>query len=319
MKIIYIAWAPYNRRAETFAGQIGAEVELIHFFRYQRPFWSPFKYPLMALKTLVELFSKKPDVVFAMSPPLFCAFFVYLYCLFFQARFVIDAHTGSLITPPWTWFRFLHKFLSRRAIVTIVTNSYLASLVESWGARAMIINPPIFFPDVKAFPLDGKINLLVVNTFSGDEPLDEVLKAANNFHEVHFYITGDLSKARHDQIEMCPQNAHFTDFLPYKKYLELLRSVDGVIALTTRDHTLQSGGMEAVFMGKPLITSRFPFLMNFFSRGTVYVEPETESIASGISEFLSNHNILQREIIDLRAAYWRDWENDLNRLMKTIS
>ncbi len=319
MKIIYIAWAPYNRRAETFADQIGAEVELIHFFKYQRPFWALFKYPLMAIKTFVKLFSKKPTVVFAMSPPLFCAFFVYLYCLFFQARFVIDAHTGSLITPPWTWFRFLHKFLSRRATVTIVTNNYLASLVESWGAKAMIINPPIFFPDVKTFPLEGKINFLVVNTFSGDEPLDEVLKAANNFPEVHFYITGDLSKARHDQIEMCPPNAHFTDFLPYKKYLELLKSVDGVIALTTRDHTLQSGGMEALFMGKPLITSHFPFLMNFFSKGTVYVEPKAESIINGVYRFITGHEILQKEIVKLRAERWREWKGDLTRLMKIIS
>ncbi len=319
MKIIYIAWAPYNRRAETFAGQIGAELELIHFFGYQKPFWSPFKYPLMAIKTLVMLFLKKPDVVFTMSPPLFCAFFVYLYCLIFRARFVIDAHTGSLITPPWTWFRFLHKFLSRRAIVTIVTNDYLASLVESWRARSITINPPIFFPDLKTSRLEGKINLLVVNTFAGDEPLDEVLKAANNFPEVHFYITGNLSKAKPKQVEMSPPNAHFTDFLPYKKYLELLKNVDGVIALTTRDHTLQSGGEEALFMGKPLITSHFPFLMNFFSKGTVYVEPEVKSIADGISEFLSNHKILQNEIIDLRAAHWRDWENDLYRLMKIIS
>ena len=319
MKILYVAWAPYNRRAETFASQIGAEVELIHFFKYQRPSWAPLKYPLMAVKTLTKLSSKKPDVVFAMSPPLFSALFVYLYCLISKAQFVIDAHTGSLITPPWTWFRFLHKFLSRRAIVTIVTNNYLASLVESWGAKAMIINPPISFPDVKACPLEGKINFLVVNTFSGDEPLDEVLKVAGNFPEIHFYITGDISKARHGQIETCSQNVHFTDFLPYTKYLELLKSVDGVIALTTRDHTLQSGGMEALFMGKPFITSRFPFLMNFFSKGTVYVKPEAKSIANGISEFIANHEFLQNEILKLRKERWNEWKNDLNKLMRIIS
>ena len=318
MKTLYMVWAPHNRHSESFARHFGTEIVWINYFKYMNLKYAPIKYPLMVVKTIYELMKRKPDLVFAMTPPLFCVFFVYLYTLFTKSRFVIDSHTGSLLSPPWVYLRSLHRFLCRKTIATIVTNEYLANLVRSWDARAIIITPPIEFPNVDAYPLESSQNLLVVSTFSCDEPLEEIINAARLTPNANFYISGNVSKASNSMTRTKPPNVHFTGFLPYEKYVALLKSVDGVISITTRDHTLQSGGEEALFLGKPLITTRFPYLMQFFSKGTVYVEPRAESIASGVCQLLRDREKLGDEMVRLRDEHIRTWKACHRQLIHLI-
>ncbi|OVE79607.1 hypothetical protein BVY01_02015, partial [bacterium I07] len=195
MNALFLVWAPHNRHSESFAQSLGIDILHISYFKYMRPVYAPVKYPLMAVRTLIELFKRKPDLVFCMSPPLFCALFVYIYGAIAGKRFIIDAHTGSLISKPWVWLRPLHRFLSKRAVATMVTNEELANLVRSWGGCAMIITPPITFPDVNKQSLTGKRNVLVVNTFAPDEPLDEIMRVAEHFPDVLFHVSGDVEKA----------------------------------------------------------------------------------------------------------------------------
>lgn len=304
---VYLAWAPFNRRADSFAAHFNAELCLVHYFRYRSPGWALLKYPLMAVKTLRVLRKKQPGLVIAMSPPLFCAGLAYLFCFLHGSELVIDAHTGSLISFPWTMFRFLHKFLCRRALLTIVTNDHLVHLVESWGGETIIMNPPIVFPEVgmKQIPSDS---VLVVNTFAADEPLDEILHAASKLSEIHFYVTGRLDAAQSKRVRSAPDNVHFTDFIPFEEYVSLLKSVDAVLALTTRDFTLQSGGMEAMYMGKPLVTTRFPYLMSHFYQGTLYAVPEAGDIAEKLLEALEHRKKLGRQMENMREAHTRDWQ-----------
>ncbi|HHS13722.1 MAG TPA: glycosyltransferase [bacterium] len=304
---VYLAWAPFNRRADSFASHFNAELCLVHYFKYRSPEWALFKYPLMAAKTLAVLRKKRPGLVMAMSPPLFCAWIAHLFCALYGCKLVIDAHTGSLISFPWTMFRFLHKFLCKRALLTIVTNDHLVRLVESWGGETIIMNPPIDFPEAGKKRLKSN-SILVVNTFAMDEPLDEILLAASNLPEVHFYVTGRVDGAQGRRVRNAPDNVYFTDFIPYEEYVSMLKSVDVVLALTNRDFTLQSGGMEAMYMGKPLVTSRFPYLMSHFYQGTLYAVPEAEDIAEKLLEALKHRKKLSRQMETMREAHSRDWE-----------
>jgi hypothetical protein len=92
-----------------------------------------------------------------------------------------------------------------------------------------------------------------------------------------------------------------------------------VICLTTRDHTLQSGGEEALFMGKPLITSDFPILRDFFSKGAVFVTPHREAITEGIRIFYRDRNRLSREILQLRTEHESVWRQKKSILMNLIA
>ena len=318
MKILYLIWAPYNRRAESFGQGLECEVCFVHYFQYQRMKWSMLKYPLMAFRTLWLLFNKRPDAVILMTPPLFTVLFGYLYCLVMNKKFLIDAHTGSLISRPWTHFRWLHQFLCRRAVRTIVTNEALAELVRSWGGRTLVMNPPVRFPRIETGPDGITRKLLVVTAFSFDEPLTEILKAARDHPGIHFYITGNKSKAKPELLAFESEHIHFTGFLPQLDYLRLLKESDGVLCLTTRDHTLQSGGEEALFMGKPLITSNFRILRDFFREGTVYVDPHASEISEGIRIFYRNRTRLADEMLRLREEYVSEWKMKKSHLFQLL-
>lgn len=318
LKIVYLAWAPYNRRAECFAQQLGAELILISFFKYRNPKWAIIKYPIMAIQTLLVLFKRKPEIIFVMTPPLFCVIFVYIYCICFQSKFIIDAHTGSLLSKPWIKLRLLHKFLCRQAIVTVVTNQYLVQLIKSWGAFGVAMNPPIVLPDIKYKKLAGNHNVLFVNSFAPDEPIEEIIEVAKVLQSIAFYITGDCSTAPKKIINQSSSNVIFTDFVPYKKYLQLMHSVDGVLCFSKRDYTLLSGGEEALFVGKPLLTFNFNFLKEFFNEGTVFVEQNTESIAKGVQILIQNRKKLAKEMLHLRSIKFNIWERDMMNLDSII-
>ena len=320
MKVIYLSWAPFNRRAESFSSKIGAENVYIHFFGYRNMLLAPLKYPMMGLKTLWVLFGKKPDVVIGMSPPLFTISFIYIYCLLARKTFVIDAHTGSLISKPWTYFKRLHQFLSRKAITTIVTNDYLKELVESWGGQAIILIPPIQYPEIAEKRLQKDKNLLVVNSYAWDEPIEQTLEAARQFPDVGFYVTGAIHKKSDSLVEKYKDVANFTDFIPFQDYLSLLKNVDGVLCLTTRDHTLQSGGVEAVYMGKPFLTSNFEVLQQLFPKGTVYVDPNSSTdIARGIRELLQNQDKLGQEMKEAAEMDAQKWESGSQELLQLMN
>jgi hypothetical protein len=318
VKIVYLIWAPYNRRAESFSEGLEIETWFIHYFQYQKMKWSVVKYPLMALKTCFLLVKKRPDCVIVMTPPLFTVLFVHLYCRFFGKKYLIDAHTGSLISRPWTYFNGLHRFLCRGALRTIVTNGRLADLVRSWGGRTLIMNPPVRFPSLSSRPKFETCTLTVVAAFSFDEPLMEILQAATRHPDIQFHVTGNKSKAGPELLSFESGHIHFTGFLPQNEYLELLNRSDGVICLTTRDHTLQSGGEEALFMGKPVITSDFQILREFLSKGAVFVKPRREAIAEGIRVFYRDRKRLGREILQLRSEHESEWRRKKSILMKLI-
>ena len=80
------------------------------------------------------------------------------------------------------------------------------------------------------------------------------------------------------------------------------------MALTTRNHTLQQGGIEAVSIGKPLITSSWPFLCEFFSKGTVYVDNTNNGIRDGILLMMNEHARLKSEVEALRDEKKRLWD-----------
>jgi hypothetical protein len=97
-----------------------------------------------------------------------------------------------------------------------------------------------------------------------------------------------------------------------------MTSVDGVLCFTTRDHTLLSGGEEALFMEKPFLTFGFSFLRSFFNRGTVFVKPNIEAIRKGVADLIQNRKKLGQEMMKVREIKLKNWEKDLINLNKII-
>jgi len=319
---LFMVWGPpsHGPRSRVFARELGIrELHFVHSTTKRGLWVAPYKYSYQAMKTLLLLFQKRPRIVFIQSPPSFAVLFVYLYCALTNGRYIIDAHSDALLSPFWTRPRWLHRFLARKALTTIVTNEHFQEMLNEEGGHAFVLRDiPTTFPKGGEYSLNGDFNVVVVNTFAADEPLAEILAAAADLKGVQFHVTGKKSRAGDNFPKSIPANVDFTDFLPNETYYALLSGSQAVMCLTTRNHTMQRGACEALSLGKPIITSKWPLLESYFNKGTVHVDNSVQGIRMGVEAMRGEYGRYQTEIKQLQKEQQQEWQSKIALLTSLI-
>jgi hypothetical protein len=319
MKVAVIGWTAYNRRSELLAHHLNASLHFVHFGQKGNTLQLPLKYLVQFIQTWRILRRELPDLVIAQNPPIFCPLAVYLFSLFHGARFAIDSHTGALAPGKWYWSIGLHRFLSGKAVLTLVHNTSQEKTVRAWGCKHSVLGyTPGDYPQGEPYPMEGKWKIAVTCTYAEDEPLEQIFAAAEFLPEVNFYLTGNPHKLPPRLLERKPPNCTLTGYLSYEGYVGLLRGADAVMDLTTRNHTLLMGGFESVSLGKPLITSDWPILKEYFSSGAVYVDNSAEGIAAGVRSMLDGLPSFRRDILLLRKTLQSEWESRIQEIQFLI-
>jgi glycosyltransferase involved in cell wall biosynthesis len=278
-----------------------------------------FKYLSQSFKTYRLLRRERPDAVFVMTPPVFACVPVWIYSRLNGIGYFIDAHSGAFLDPRWTGTLFLHKFFSRSALATLVTNPHLRELVSSWNARVVVVpDVPLVFPATEAVRAESRTSMLFVATFAIDEPVREFFLAAAQVPDVQFFVTGNHRKCPAEVLKLKPDNVTLMGFVTREEYVRRLKSADAVIALTTLDHTMQRAAYEAVYAGKPVVTSNFELLRREFPRGTVHVDVTVESIRDGIRRMQGDVRRYTREAQELREHKLRRWDDVRGRLLRLM-
>ena len=227
-------------------------------------------------------------------------------------------HSGSLRTNVFMW---LHRYTLKTADITIVTNQYLSSIVESIGGRAFVL--PDKLPDLRpesSLKLKSPVNLLMISSFGRDEPLKELIQACDKLdgtHDFTVYVTGNFRKAPADLIGGAPSNVEFTGFLSVQAFIDMLYSVDGVLALTTSDYCMLCGCYESVAANKPLVTSDKSVLREYFE-GAIFVDNDADAIASGIAHLLADLPGAKERTIAMHEKITREWEAQFRKLDQII-
>jgi glycosyltransferase involved in cell wall biosynthesis len=321
-KTLFVSWAPYSRRSQSLCAELNIKWHSVHFLKFQRPAFAPAKYILQAVSTLALLLREHPRLVFVQDPPIFASLVVYIYTVLLLRRvnFIVDAHTGALLHPWWKPFRGLQKYLYRRALTVITTNQTLTDRVKSWGANSMVlVDPPAKLTAGEAMELGKSFNIMLVNTFSIDEPLPAALEGVADLPNVHLFVTGDLNKADPNLLKLAPPNVTFTGFLSDQDYLKLMKGVQAVMVLTDEDFTLQSGAIEATALGKPILISDLSFLRDCFNHGTIHVSNTPAGIRQGIIQLQSDIDRLANEILELRCAHQEKWHQESQQLRQLVA
>ena len=116
-----------------------------------------------------------------------------------------------------------------------------------------------------------------------------------------------------------PANVRLTGFLSDSEYAGLLLASDAVIALTTYDHTMQRGAYEAVYLGRPVVTSNFELLRSHFRKGAVHVDNTEQAIVDGLCRMRDNLPRYRSEVEELRRERLDEWKRVEAALLELIS
>lgn len=326
---LFLAWSPKARaqRTRRIAALLGMEVYCVHFLAVERPLVAPFRYLIQAVVTWRLLWRKHPRVVLVQNPPITAVLVVALYTHLVGARYIIDSHTGALLSPRWQWSQGLHRWLSRRALATVVTNAFLRDLLlQGKGMAAIRVlileDPPAEWcgRTLDSPPVPGARQVVIPSTYSSDEPIEALLATARRLPDISFAITGDLRRLPAAVRATCPANVRLTGWLSETDYITLLRSANVVVCLTTEDHTLLCGAWEALYAGQPLVTSEWPFLRQAIPQGAIFTPATSESIAEAIQLAINDESQLREAMRALALSKRQAWETsfaDLRGLIDT--
>ena len=123
-------------------------------------------------------------------------------------------------------------------------------------------------------------------------------------------------RAPKDIVENTPENVVLTDFLPNDMYAALVKESDVIVCLTKNNNTMQCGGFEALEAQKPLITSNWKVLKDYFSKGTIHINNTSQELVEALKKIRDNLTIYSKEIQTLRNEKRKEWEHNLSILLE---
>lgn len=286
------------------------------------------RYPRNIINTFKVMRDDSTHTIFVQNPSMILATVVCLYKFISKKKVIVDRHSTFFLDSTNRYsiksiiFRALHKFTIKNADLTIVTNKYLANIVENMDGNAFVL--PDKLPEIiqtKNYDVDGQFNILLISSFGEDEPIEEVFMAMGkiNIKNLKLYVSGNYNKLAKAKMLNVPSNVVFTGYLEEEDYMNLLYSVDAIMVLTTEDYCMLCGCYESVSVCKPIITSNKSVLQDYF-KGSIFVDNNCENIINGIYDLVDNYERYKENVIKLRfilADNWRRKFGELETLLKS--
>lgn len=315
-KGIYIAWTAFQRRQESMAPHCRFETVYMPVQRRQGRLAKAATYLRHGWATLKLLRSQRPAVVWVQLPQVPLMWIALLHQRLFAPDSIIvaDCH-NAMFRPPWSKVPYGLSLLSRCNVV-LVHNSDIREEAVRLGIapqRLLVVeDPPAHFglnsPTATNLRADRPW-LVFPASFAEDEPIKELVTAAERSIPVSILITGNIHESRYSTLPaLAPRNVRFLGYLERSEFEGLIANCDGVIAFTRHDGIQLSACGEAVGAGKPMLISNTATLRRLFPIGTVFVDSQdSASIAKGINDFVSNKAALTEEMLSLRRSFIDNW------------
>lgn len=320
---VWITWEDH-RRSRELAAAFGCEYFCITSSKFML-----IRYFILCLKTLLFVAQKKPGIIFCQNPSVVLAAFLCFIKIIFRFILIVDRHsnfklkTVSSKNIKWIFFHLISDYSLKRACLTIVTNKYLEDFVISKGGRACVL--PDKLPDLKGITSNycgDEKKVTFICTYSSDEPVVEVIKAASILgQDYKFHVTGSHKKYKGIEYlkKIMPGNVTLTGFLPEDQYQELIASSDLLIIITTNEYTLTCGAYEAVSLGKPMILGNTMTIKEYFYQGAIYTDADSMSIAKGIEDIFNNMELYTGEVRLLKKDLIWDWSMRFAKVEKIVA
>jgi hypothetical protein len=329
MKQLYIAWTRYIRRPESMK----------HHFQYKLFFLAPafdaralrpVNYLINSAKSLWHCLRLRPEIIWIQLAPAVLLYVVFLYkaLLDSKVQIIADCH-NSMFSPRWLRFPLALRLLNSCDIV-LVHNDVVKDTAVNLNVderRLMrletrpaeldceslesIYQPPPYRPPWILFPC----------SFDRDEPVSEVLSAAEKMPLVTIVVSGDTTRASGvHNLNNLPSNVRLIGFVSREEYDKLLCTADVVMGLTIRDDIQLSVANEAVGAGKPMVISDTKLLRSMFYKGAIFADPrDPAAIAGCCMKALKKKKELTKEVISLRSERIIRWTKQADSIYQRLN
>lgn len=281
---LFVSWIRHHGRSEDLAAALGAECAFVAVGRLTDRRTAPFRHAWQACRTLLLLGSRRPRALVVMAPPALLVLIGLAWCRVTGARLVVDAHSKA--TEPGSW----SARLARRADLVVVT---LPELAARFPRSVALHDPPAAVP-----PADRHDEVVFPASWYADEPVDELLAAARALPDVRFAVTGTAPEGLR-----VPPNVRLTGFLPRREFLDLLAGAPVVLALTTRESTMQRAAYEALAAGRPVVASDTAALRSYLGEAAVYAGDLASAVRVALDDLPRLERAAQRVREQQREAF----------------
>lgn len=305
---LFVSWIRHHGRSAGLAEALGAEAVFVAVGRLGDRRTAPLRYAVQSLRTIALLLRRRPDVLYVMAPPTLLVAIAVAYGRLFRARVVVDAHTGAVLSGDGAPKRSFAKWAAR-ASLTLVTNEPLAARLRALGVEPVstLDDPPAPWP---ASDVEVRDEVVFPASWWSDEPWEDVVDAARLLPDVRFVVTG---RAPAGIAGTTPPNVRLTGWLSDAAYAELLAGAGVVLALTTREYTMQRAGYEALAAHRPLVASDTETLRAYFTSGAVFAGRGGAALAEAVRTARAESARLAAEMADLHPEKVREFEAALPR------
>lgn len=296
---ISVNWASEHRRSAEIASVAGV---VPYYFRSRyRPL--PLRYLVQHIQTQRQIKASRPDVVVVMQPPAVALLSVLLSRTARKAVIVGDLHSGVFLDPKWAWAKSSILKVLRRRGFAVVPNGDLARMCSQAGTKSVVCHGFIV-PDDRNHSAtsrnddDARPYVLAPLTYSRDEPVQDLLDAAQMTPQIDWVLTG---RAPEWVTRQAGDNVKFPGFVSRTAYRELRLDATAIVALTTQESTMQSAGYEATASATPLVTSDTVVLRDYFGDSARYTSTSASSIAEAVKDVVGSSESWGRLMEEHRA------------------
>jgi glycosyltransferase involved in cell wall biosynthesis len=307
-----ISWISYHGRSADLAERLGGQAEFISAGRQGQRLAVVWRYPLQALRTVAVLRNRRPHSLVVMAPPLPLVLLALWWARRHGGAVVIDAHTSAVISPRTGRPRRRFAAVARRADLVLVTRPELAALLP--GVRTLVLDdPPVDLPDVVTDRgrRDGlPVRVVYPCSWYADEPVADVVDAARALPGIEFVLTG----TPRGEVPDAPDNVTLTGYLGRDAYWSLLRGADLALALTSREHTMQRAGYEALAAGVPLVVSNTAALASWYGAAAEPAGRGCDGVVRAITAALGQRAELVVAGAELRSRRTAEFERGVRAL-----
>jgi glycosyltransferase involved in cell wall biosynthesis len=315
--VIFISWQKHQR-TRSFCEKLG--IPLLEITTQKSGLA---RYREVIARTFAILREYKPKKLIIQNPSIVLTTLAVVLKPFVRYQLVVDAHNEAVIPQNYNNYiiRLLARFLIRYSNATIVTNDVLANTVNSYGGKALVL--PDFLPNVDVRPFllapkdDERYELTLISTYANDEPYQEVFAALQKLgNKFRLKVTGKIPA--HIDRHLLPSNVELLGFISHQEYWEQLYRSHVVIDLTTMDNCLVCGAYESMAIEKPLLLSANPASLSLFGDYATHVENESNAIAQGITDLVSNYSQIAEKMVIAKSHFLTLEEKNISEIKKLL-